>query len=76
MDYQYYEKAQKKGFVLADFDFCNTLHIYNVATQSCLCGRYKGIEPETIFTPLHFWENKMHYWGNAICGNCERIIKG
>jgi len=74
MDDYYYEKAQDRGLVLADFDLCNTTHLYSGKWKKCLCGRHKKHEPMAIYLPNGEWRKSL-IGDSHICRSCERIMK-
>jgi len=58
--------ADRLGLKIADFDLCNTRHLYDVQKNKTLCGQHKNCEPIGVWEP--------EYYTN-ICNRCEQILK-
>ena len=63
----FYEKedAEKWGLKIADFDLCNTRHLYDPQKKGTLCGHHK------TFDPIGLWDPE---WETNICKTCKRIL--
>jgi len=58
--------ADKLGLKIADFDLCNTRHLYDTQKNKTLCGQHKDFEPIGLWKP---------YYDTNVCHRCEQILK-
>lgn len=58
--------VEKLRLKFADYDLCNTRHLYDIQKNKTLCGQHKNYDPISLWEP--------HYNTN-ICSRCERILK-